>query len=102
MADNLFERLSRGRPQPTEKAQKPDPAQLLLDWLLRWPKPIVRSKDIYQFGPHSLRFDRENAIRSAEVLAKHGWLTALKPRQRNYRIWQIVRKGAVVHPKVAG
>jgi hypothetical protein len=97
----LFERLSRDQPPPTKKAQKPEPAQLLLTWLQKWPKQIVRSKDIYQFGPYSLRFDRENAIRSAETLARLGWLTALETRQRNHRIWKIVRKEPTVHLRVA-
>jgi len=76
-------------------------AQQLLDWLQRWGKSTVTAKEIYQYGPHPIR-DRESAISSVEVLVKHGWLVPTQTRQRNYRIWQIVRKGPIVHPTVAG
>jgi len=78
-----------------------DPAQVLLTWLQRWPSNLITSKQIYQFAPRSIR-NRETAIRSAQTLVDCGWLTIQKPRQRNYRIWQIHRKGPVVHPTVAG
>jgi len=99
---NLFERLAKGRPAPAEeKAKQPDHAQKMLDWLQRWPKPTVSSKEIYQYAPRSIRFDRENAIKTAEILAKHGWLAPLPTRRRDRRVWQITRK-LIVHPKVAG
>jgi hypothetical protein len=94
--------LFADEPEPEVKQPHKEPAQLLLDFLQRWPKTTISSKEIYQYAPRAIRFDRENAIRSAEVLARHGWLNAIKPRQRNYRIWQIVRKEPVVHPTVAG
>ena len=50
------------------------PAQKLLDWLLRdWTKPTISARDIYTYGPNSIR-DRESAIDLAEILVKHGWL----------------------------
>ena len=76
-------------------------AQKMLDWLQRWPKPTVSAKEIYQYAPSSIRFDRENAIKTAEILAKHGWLAPLPTRRRDRRVWQITRK-LIVHPKVAG
>jgi len=99
---NLFDRLAKGRPTEAAVKQPHSDAQKMLDWLQRWPKPTVSAKEIYQYAPSSIRFDRENAIKTAEILAKHGWLARLQTRQRNYRIWQIVRKGAIVHPRVAG
>ena len=34
-----------------EPAQKPSHAQQMLDWLQRWPKPVVRRRDIRIYGP---------------------------------------------------
>jgi len=97
----LFDRLNKERPAPGPEAKKPhSDAQKMLDWLMRWPKPTVSACEIYQYGPHSIRPDRERAIKSAEVLVRHGWLTALKTRQRNYRIWEITRR-PIVNPKIA-
>ena len=89
--------------EPKSEIKQPhkEPAQLLLTFLQRWPKPTITSKELYQFGPPSVRA-KKNAIGAAEILVRHGWLNAIKPRQRNYRIWQIVRKGPVVHPTIAG
>jgi hypothetical protein len=86
---NLFDRLDRGRPPaPAEEKTRPknEPAQLLLNWLQRWPKPTVSSRDIRIWGPKTIR-DRESAIRSAQILAAHGYLTPLKNR-----VWQVVRE----------
>ena len=83
---NLFERLSKGRPSSTEKTQKPPPEQLLLNWLQRWPKPTVSTKDIRVYGPYSLR-NGESAIRSAQILAAHGFLSPVTARR-----WQIIRQ----------
>jgi len=86
---NLFDRLDRGRPPaPAEEKTRPknELAQLLLNWLQRWPKPTVSSRDIRIWGPKTIR-DRESAIRSAQILAAHGYLTPLKNR-----VWQVVRE----------
>jgi hypothetical protein len=96
---NLFERLDKGRPPPTKKAQEPSPPQKLLDWLQHWTKPTVSARDICIYGPNSLR-DRESAIDSAEILVKNGWLVPIKTRRRDMREWQIVRK-PIIHPTVA-
>jgi hypothetical protein len=79
------------KPAPT----KQDHAQKLLDWLQRWPKPTVSTKNICQFGPYPLR-NGESALRSAQVLAAHGWLIPLAARK-----WQVVR-GKLVSHSVAG
>src|SRR5262249_33974668 len=71
--------------------QKLPPAQKLLDWLQRWPKPTVSARDIYTFGPSAIR-DRENAIGLVEILVKHGWLIPLQTRRRDTKEWQIVRE----------
>jgi len=99
MANNLFDRLANGRPAKPTIEQPPSDAQKMLDWLLRWPKPTVSACEIYQYAPRSVRPDKERAIKTAEVLVRHGWLTALKPRHRNYRIWEITRK-PVVYPTI--
>jgi len=99
----IFDRLSRGRPAPPpEEKTKPDHAQRMLDWLQRWPKPTINSKEIYQYAPYSIRSDREIAIKTAEILTKHGWLVPLPTRRRNERHWRVIRKEPILHPKVAG
>src|SRR5262245_23249119 len=117
---NLFERLDARRPALPGKengANIPEPAQLpvtiprgpllqtivpptdhrsppiekLLDWLVnRWPKPSVRVREICQFGPPAAR-NRKSAIALAELLAANGWLTPLKTRRHDMKMWQIVR-----------
>jgi hypothetical protein len=88
----LFERLSQGRPaKAAVKQPHTEPAQLLLNWLQRWNKPTVTWKEIRNFGPRPIR-DRETAIRSAQVLVAHGWLTELKSHQG-----QIIRKNLIPH-----
>jgi len=96
---SLFERLDEGRPPPTKKAQKPSPAQKLLDWLQHWTQPTVSARDICIYGPNAIR-DRESAIASAEILVKNGWLVPIKTRRHDMREWQIVRK-PIIHPTVA-
>jgi|SRR5215471_11944268 len=96
---NLFDRLAHSRPSQTQKAQKPEPAQLLLTFLQRWPKPTVSARDICIYGPNFIR-DRESAINSAETLVKHGWLIPNKTRRHDMREWQIVRR-PIIHPTVA-
>ena len=88
---------------PIKQPEKKPPEQLMLDWLLqRWPHQTVSSKQIYQYAPHSIRFDRENAIKTAEILERYGWLARLPTRhQRNWRVWKIMRR-ADLYPKVAG
>jgi hypothetical protein len=84
----------------SERAQKLLPAQRLLDWLQHdWTKPTVRARDIYKFGPNSIR-DPKRAIGLAEILVGHGWLIPIKTRRRDMREWRIVR-GLGGYPTVA-
>jgi hypothetical protein len=97
---NLFQRLDRGRPPPpTKEAQKPAPAQKLLDWLQRWTKPTVCTRDILIYGPNSLR-DPKSAIDSAEILVRNGWLVPVEPHRYDMHKWQIVRK-PIIPPTIA-
>ena len=73
-------------------AQKLPPAQKLLGWLQHeWTKDTVSARDIYTFGPRSIR-DRQSATDLAGILVKHGWLIPIKTRQNNMEKWAIVRK----------
>jgi hypothetical protein len=99
---DLFERLDRNRPAPESKpVSKPskDPAQRLLNWLGRWSKDTVCTKDILQFGPNSLRKPK-SAIDAAETLVRNGWLTPAKLHRYDMRKWHIVRK-PIIPPTVA-
>jgi hypothetical protein len=101
MADNIFDRLTKGRPPPIKKAQEVSPAQRLLDFLQRWPKDVISVRNIQQFGPGSIR-DQRRAMNSAEVLVRYGWLAPVqKPARRDRREWKILRRPPVVHPTVA-
>jgi hypothetical protein len=98
---NLFERLDQGRPAPEPKpVSKPDkdPAQRLLDWLQKWPKPTVYTRDILIYGPRVVR-NRKSTIDATETLVRHGWLVPNPTNQRNRHEWQIVRK-PIIHPTV--
>jgi hypothetical protein len=88
-AMTIFERLNRGQPAPVKKKTEQQPqeqAKVLLDWLLRWPKPVLTLNDIRNFSPRAIR-DKETAIRSAQILAAHGHLAPLADHK-----WQIVRQ----------
>jgi len=100
-AMNLFERLSREWPAPIEERtkHKDDPAQRLLSWLPRWPKPTITVRQIRVYGPRCLR-DRRSAIDSAEILVANGWLIRIRPSRPDTYAWQIVRKN-IIHPTVA-
>jgi hypothetical protein len=94
---NLFERLREERPSPssTRKARQLEGAQKLLDWLMmRWDKPTVRANEIHYCGPNSLR-NKKRAIKHAEILAEHGWLTPVRGWRYDIREWRIVRKPVV-------
>ena len=90
MARDIFERLAKGRP-PQEPTPLPTPlaAGRLLDWLQNnWTQPTIRARDICVYGPNSIR-DRESAIKTAEVLVKHGWLVPMKTRRYDTKMWRI-------------
>jgi hypothetical protein len=95
---NLFERLDKGRPTVAKEAQEPS-AQQLLNWLQRWNKDTVCTRDILIYGPNSLR-NPKSAIESAEILVRNGWLSPLKPHRYDMHKWQIVRK-PIIPPTVA-
>ena len=100
----IFERIAASRPAPIDEETKQiDYAQALLDWILRRGKPSVSTKDIRVFGPRCLR-DKERALRSAQILERHGWLVATDPQHgRDVRRWQVVRpQTPTVRPLVAG
>jgi hypothetical protein len=82
---------------------KPEPEisreQHLLNWLQRWPKETVSAREIRQFGPSATR-DPEDAMNSAEVLVRHGWLSPMQSSRRDRREWQVIRR-PTVHPTVA-
>jgi hypothetical protein len=85
---NLFDRLAKGRPPSVEEKTKQQPqeqAQALLNWLQRWPKPIVSARDM-RIYVKSIR-DQESAIRSAQILTAQGWLIPLAAHK-----WQVIHK----------
>jgi hypothetical protein len=69
--------------------QKISLAQTLLDWLAKWQKPIITARDIYTYGPNSIR-DKDSAIALAEVLAEHGHLTLITTGRPDRKKWRIV------------
>jgi hypothetical protein len=86
-------------PPPGPAPAKEEPAQLLLTFLQKWPKPTISRRDIYIYGPQSLR-NREGAINAAEFLVKTGWLVPHKTHRHDWRVWEIVRK-PIAHPTIA-
>jgi len=73
-------------PKPEIKQPHKEPAQMLLDWLNRRPGDFITARDIRIYGPGALR-NRESALRSAQILAAHGFLIPLATHK-----WQVVRK----------
>jgi hypothetical protein len=86
MTTTIFERLGRERPPEEKKTSQPDHAQALLDWIHRRPGDTITARDIRNFGPRPIR-NRETAIRSAQILVAHGWLSQLEPHR-----WKIIRQ----------
>ena len=77
---NLFERLDRGRP-PTEESSPP--IERLLDWLVsHWPKDTVTAREIYTYGPNSIRH-RKTTLSLAHMLVERGWLVPTESRGRH-------------------
>jgi hypothetical protein len=108
---NLFQRLARARPAPTEERKRPlteiEQAQRLLDFLQKWGKSTISEREIRVYGPGCLR-NRESAIKAAETLVRFGWLiaTPTRPNARGRRghQWEITPKTVakpVVRPAVA-
>jgi len=87
------------QPTPIERPQQVQHAQKLLDWLQRWDKPTLCGRDILQYGPYSLR-NPKNAIASAEILVRNGWLAPAKLHRYYMHKWQVIRK-PIIYPAVA-
>ena len=83
---NLFEKLAQGRPPTTEATinqprRDHPPIEVLLDWLVNhWAKVTVTGRDIYTFGPHSLR-DKNTTLNLAQSLVERGWLVPIDTHQ---------------------
>jgi len=84
---NLFDRLDARRPAEA-KIEPPSkqPAQLLLNWLNRRPGTTISQRQIRNHAPRPVR-KKEIAIRAAEVLTAHGFLTPI-----NSYTWKINRE----------
>jgi hypothetical protein len=120
MADNLFERLSKGRPDekgspPTEAApstttvslleslgrerplplpidERDTPLEQLQKWLRRWRRPTITLRDICWLGPPSNR-NKQTALNLAQELVQLGWLIPIVARRHDMMKWKIVPKG---------
>jgi hypothetical protein len=67
-------------------------AQKLLVWLHEgWKKPVVTLRDIYLYGPNSVR-DRKTATDQTNILVAHGWLTPIDTRRRDTLKWGVVQR----------
>ena len=88
---NLFERLDKGRPPPLPKQAQPSPAQTLLDWLQHWAKTTVTAREVYTYGPNSIR-NKKTTLSLAQILVEQGWLVPIETRQYNTHEWKIVQR----------
>jgi hypothetical protein len=80
------------RPKP-ERTRKPAPVPQLLYWLQHsWTKPIVCLRDVYIYGPNSIR-DRKSALAQIELLEQAGWLIPLKAHRQDRRVWRVPMAG---------
>lgn len=76
--------LAEPEPRSTEKTNKNEPAQKLLDWLQRWGKDTVGVRDIRVYGPRPIR-NPKIAIDAAKTLVRYGFerrLPAGRPGRR--------------------
>src|SRR5262249_31181526 len=98
---SIFERLAKGRPPVEQTIKEPQQikhAQKVLEWLLRWNKPIVCAQDIRLYGPRPR--NRKTAIELAKILAERGWLQPIPTHRYDRHAWQIIRK-PIINPTVA-
>jgi hypothetical protein len=95
---NLFDRLNQGRPSPVEEKTKDDPAQRMLDFILRWPRESISTSELITYGPRPKK-NSEEVLKLATTLEKHGWLTPKSTPRKDMRHWNIVRR-PIVHPKI--
>jgi len=92
VAKDIFSRLSAGRPlepeEPTPQ-QVPLAAGRLLNWIQqKWKQPVIRARDICQYGPHPTR-DRESTLKLTEILEGRGWLVPMPARRYDTKMWRI-------------
>ena len=77
------------KPRPETPPPVPLAAGMLLSWLQnKWTRPIIRTREICQYGPRPIR-DRESAIKMAEILVGHGFLVPMKPHRCDTKRWRI-------------
>ena len=86
---SVFARYIDSPEQEPTPASTPLAAGRLLGWIQNnWKKPTITTRNICQYGPRPIR-DRESAIRTAEVLVRHGWLTPMKMGRHDAKGWRI-------------
>jgi hypothetical protein len=81
------------QPSSTEKAiEHPlKNLELLLNWLMnRWAKNSVTLRDIFAYGPNSLR-NKEVALALMQILSARGWVTPTRPHRYDMKRWEIAR-----------
>jgi hypothetical protein len=72
-------------PEPEIKQPRRSSPQIenLLDWLVNhWAKPTVTAREIYTYGPNSIR-NKKTTLSLTEVLVEDGWLIPTETHQRN-------------------
>jgi len=97
---NLFDRLRR--PPAAEAAtERPseDPAQRMLDFILRWPEESIGTSEMMIYGPRPKK-NAEEVLKLATILEKYGWLARKTPRKDMHH-WNIVRR-PIIHPTLDG
>jgi hypothetical protein len=98
---SIFTHLAKHRPAaptPEEKA-KVDPAQRMLDFILRWKNPSISTTDLMIYGPKP-RQNAEETLRLATLLEKHGWLSPKSTPRKDMHHWNIIRQHSSVRPKL--
>src|SRR5215472_17469412 len=83
------------KPEPTKQACINSPQiENLLDWLVHhWAKTTVTAREIYTYGPNSIR-NKKTTLSLAQILVEQGWLVPIETRQYNTHEWKIVRSAA--------
>ena len=98
VAMTIFERLSKNRPAPINEAQRPDYAQRMLDFILRWPRESISTSDLMTYGPRPKK-NAEEMLKLATILERHGWLTRKSTPRKDMHHWTITRR-PIIHPKL--
>lgn len=86
--------LPKTQPEATPPADiKSLPVGRLLNWILNyWEEPTITVRNICQFGPRSSKTAKE-AVGTAEILVKQGWLVPVQADRIDQKRWLIVRGG---------